>query len=769
MANSLTSNMQLTAVHPGGLDIPLRTLAQYPTGPSTSEKDLRDYLSILLGHKWLILTVVLVVTSAVALYVYSLPPIYEASATLELQPREYTFLEDNKGTILHSYDSEDYTNTQIKLLSNPQLMRHVVLKLGLDHNPAVLEPESTDVFSRIRGIFSHTKPLPAPPANEAAVVDGENNAADLSPARIAQLEPYASRLLANLKVEPQDRTNLVTVSITHPHPEIAAQVVDTLTKIFIANSTDYETKGSQSAAETLGRQIADLQSKIKQQENERLNYLKSHNLPLEKGDGRNLTAERLAQLSSQLLTAENDRKNFESIYESAKTASEPGSIPAVRESAEIQDMRRSMHQLEQKRASLTQIYTPEWPEVKKVDSEIKQLQESIAKSSKETVNSLKSKLDAAADREAKLRQAYYQEREAANGQTQDEIALASLNQEIETSRQLHNILFTREKEREVNSLDKSKQILITNPAVMPTQPIGPTRWSRVLIAVLVSLVGAMGLAVLVDALDTTLRSAEDVATHTDLPTLALIPTDTGNGAFLLGRRGLLRSKTTEFTALSMTKDVRSPAAEAYRHLRASLLFSGTGEAPQSILVTSGGPYEGKTTTAINTAVTFAQTGAEVLIVDCDLRRPQIHRHFKFSNSDGLTSFLAGEREIDSLFHQHEDYPNLKLITAGPMPANPAGFLGSDEMRTLMKLLERRFTHIIIDSPPASSFADASLLSTLVDGVIIVVHSKRSSRRAVRRVKERLQGLGASVCGVVLNHVDLESKDYYSEYYTSHDY
>jgi polysaccharide biosynthesis transport protein len=237
----------------------------------------------------------------------------------------------------------------------------------------------------------------------------------------------------------------------------------------------------------------------------------------------------------------------------------------------------------------------------------------------------------------------------------------------------------------------------------------------------------------------------------------------------LGRRGLLRSKKTEFTALSMTKDVRSPAAEAYRHLRASLLFSTTGEAPRSILVTSGGPFEGKTTTAINTAVTFAQTGAEVLIVDCDLRRPQIHRHFKFSNSDGLTSFLAGEQEIDSLLHEHEDYPNLKLITAGPMPANPAGFLGSDEMRTLMKLLERRFTHIIIDSPPASSFADASLLSTLVDGVIIVVHSKRNSRRAVRRVKERLQELGASVYGVVLNHVDLESKDYYSEYYTSHDY
>ena len=185
------------------------------------------------------------------------------------------------------------------------------------------------------------------------------------------------------------------VSFTYSDPTVAMQVVDTLTKIFITTTNDYESRGSQAAAETIERQIAELQAKIKEDETERLNFLKSHNLPLEKGQGRNITEDRLAMLSSQLLTAEDERKRFEASYEAAKTASDPMSIPDVRNSEEIVEMRKRIHQLQEKRASLSEIYTPQWPEIKKIDSEIKQLQANIDKSQKEVVASLKSKLDAA--------------------------------------------------------------------------------------------------------------------------------------------------------------------------------------------------------------------------------------------------------------------------------------------------------------------------------------------------------------------------------------
>jgi capsular exopolysaccharide synthesis family protein len=714
----------------------------------------------------LVLGIVLIVTSAVAVHVFSLPSIYEAVGTLRLEPKAATFLQDGKGSVYQTYNSSADSNTQIKLLSNPQLMRTVVLALDLKHNPDFLgEQKTTDLLTSIRRLFVRgnraaltTKPAP--------VIPVADKVEDLTPEQSAELEPYVAMLLANLKVEPQDETNLVTVRFTHTNPELATQIVNTVLRVFIANENQYETKGSQAASETLSKQVADLQIKIREQEEARLNYLRTHNLPLAEGQGRNLTADRLGTISGQLLAAENERKNIEASYESARANKDIWSIPQVKENKDIQDTRKVIRDLEQKRAALIQIYTPEWPEVKKVDSEIAELNANIERSARETVSSMKSSLDAARARESKLRESYFQEQGAANGQSQDQIAISNLTQQIDTSKQLYLTLFQRQKEIEINSTDKSDHVSVATPAALPTTPVGPPRFSKVGIAFLVSLLAGLGLAVLLHQLDNTLKSVDDISNYTYLPTLALIPAVGGKRLSLKGRNPF-KNRESEGTALALTRDMRSPSAEAYRHLRTSLLFTSTGQAPKSILVTSGRPFEGKTTTAVNTAITFAQSGADVLLLDCDLRRPRVHFHFNLSNAQGLTSYLSGQNDVASLWHAPADYPTLKVLTAGPMPANPADFLGSNEMRALLEQLRDRFAYIIIDSPPASSFADAGILSTLVDGVMIVVHSERSSRVVVQRVKQRLQELGAHIYGIVLNHVDLQSDDYYSGYYSSY--
>jgi len=226
--------------------------------------------------------------------------------------------------------------------------------------------------------------------------------------------------------------------------------------------------------------------------------------------------------------------------------------------------------------------------------------------------------------------------------------------------------------------------------------------------------------------------------------------------------------------LLIASDPRSALAEAYRHLRTSILLSTAGHAPKTLLITSSLPAEGKTTTATNTAISLAQTGAKVLIIDADMRRPRLHSIFGIDNGAGLSSLLASEmsdHDVTAAIRQDEK-TKLFLMTSGPIPPNPAELIGSDQMGTLLDLLQQRFTHVVIDSPPIASFTDGVLLASKVDGVILVVHAGHSSRQVVRRSRQLLLEIGARVFGVVLNNVNLNTKEnyyYYQSYYHRNEY
>lgn len=223
----------------------------------------------------------------------------------------------------------------------------------------------------------------------------------------------------------------------------------------------------------------------------------------------------------------------------------------------------------------------------------------------------------------------------------------------------------------------------------------------------------------------------------------------------------------------MNVDGRSPLAEAYRHLRTSVLLSTAGRAPKSLLVTSSLPGEGKTTTAVNTAVSLAQTGASVVIIDADMRRPRLRSIFGLSDRPGLSSILSSEvSDTDMLAMVSTDEgTGLRILTSGPIPPNPAELLGSDQMRRLMATLQAQFAHVVVDSPPISSFTDGVLISSMVDGILLVVHGGKTSRHVVRRSRQLLHDVGAKIFGVVLNNVNLQSHDYYyyQRYYGSRYY
>ena len=756
-----------------GLDRPLNDIGQARSyGPAASEpSQLRDYLFVVLKRKWLILSLCLVVTSLVAVQMFRQPSIYEAQTTIRIEQRSKSILQ-GRDFVLNAQPDANFWGTQIKLLQSPSLARQVALSLDLPHNPAFFGGQAQGgIFSALRRMVSGDKKPPAKetagPGNLEIIAQNKLRDDPLSPEELAALEPYEDAIIAGERIEGIVGTNLFYIKYQHTDPEMAQKISNALGDVFRANNVERTNQTSTKAGELLAREIATYQEKIREGTEQLFVFARKTGLPPTGDQSLNFQAQRLADLSRQALEAEKNRKNAEAIYNSAKNSSDPYSIPEVQKSERITRIQERISGLEEKKAALLAVYTKEWPDVKKTDLAINRLKTELDKAVAEAIGMLKAQVEAAADHENGIRAMYNQQKGTVDQQTRDQIEMAELAQRLEADKQYLATLTQKQREVQIAQGDTGSEVSIENYSRVPRSPVGPARMRNVLIALLLSLVAGIGLAFLLDFLDDTVKSLDDVDRYIHLPALAMIPAGQRGGVNL---KGLAKANPgpSESTALAMIDDVRSPIAESYRHLRTSLLLSSAGQPPKTILVTSSQPSEGKTTTAINTAFMLAQTGAEVLIIDCDLRRPRLHTQFEVTNSRGLTTWLSGEKDLDNLLQTYSRTRNLKILTSGPVPPNPAELLGSEEMRRLLGILSERFAHIIIDSPPAISFTDASILSTMVDGVMLVVHGGRSSRAVVRRAKQQLLDVGAHIFGVVLNNVKLETQDYYySGYYSNY--
>ncbi len=756
-----------------GLDRPLNDIgAARSYGPAASEPNqLRDYLFVVLKRKWLILSLCLVVTSLVAVQMFRQPSIYEAQATIRIEQRSKNVLQ-TKDFVLNAQPDANFWGTQIKLLQSPALARQVALSLDLQHNPTFFGSQSQGgIFAGLKRMVSGEKKPQSVPAVAPGGLEviGQAQLRDdpLSPEELAALEPYEDAIVASEKVEGISGTNLFVIKYRHTDPEMAQKVANALADVFRANNVERTTQNSTKAEDLLAREIAAYQEKIRFDTERLFNYAREKGLPPTLDPALNVEGQRLSDLSKQVLDAEKQRKGAQASYISARNSTDPYSIPEVQKSERITALQERISELKEKYDALRVTYTEEWPEVKKAKVAIQRLETELAKAVEETIGMLKAQVEAAQDNEGRIREMYVKQRGTTDQQTRDQIEMAEFSQRLETNKQYLNTLLQKQREVQIAQGDTGSEVNVENYSRVPRSPVGPARLRNVLIAFVLSLVAGIGLAFLLDFLDDTVKSLDDVDRYIHLPALAMIPAGGHRGPRV---KALAQPNTaiSESTALAMVDDVKSPIAESYRHLRTSLLLSSAGQPPKTILVTSSQPSEGKTTTAINTAFMLAQTGVEVLIIDCDLRRPRLHAQFEVANSKGLTTWLSGEKDLDSLLQSYPKTPNLKILTSGPAPPNPAELLGSDEMRRLLGLLSERFAHIIIDSPPAISFTDASILSTMVDGVMLVVHGGRSSRAVVRRAKQQLLDVGAHIFGVVLNNVKVESQDYYySGYYSNY--
>ena len=780
-------------------DAPAAYAPFYDDDSFAQSRSLREYFLIIYKKLPLILAMTIVVTAVVAFYMYRLETVYEASTTLVIEPRKPKAQQGNNVYINYGEDI-NYYNTQLRLLRNYDLMRDVVIKLGLYNTPNLFGKNEKGFVSSLRSMVSGDK---ANENKDALPVLSETanitDASALTPEQKARVETYASILLGGLSVEQQPSTNLITIKVTSNNQELAPKVADTVAKVFIEQDVKRSMQGAEETYEDLSKSIETLKSTIIQQEQERLNQMQVANLPLgtNKDKGTDFNALKLSTLSSQFMQAEDDRRKKQAEYEAASEANNRGEIMSVvgatgfiadartnilrmkaDQQKRLDDLDKQISDAENKKSQLLVKYKEEYPEVQAITAQIDNLKgtrtnlvQEVAdkikneskkletEASSEVLTGLRAQLAASQRRETELKGAYFSAIGTSAQQAQSAVRLTTLTNEIETNRNLLNTYTQRQKEMELTIKSSRPDNIAISSAAQSAFETGPQRNRNIIIAFIMSLGLGVGLAFLMDYLDDSIKSSDDIGKHLGLPTLALIPHES-----VLGKRknqGTLVESTNgvSSTALIAIEDNRSPLAEAYRHLRTSLLFSSAGKPPQTVLVTSSQPSEGKTTTAINTAITLAQSGADVVIVDCDLRRPRLHNHFAMDNSSGLTNYLSGEKNPEKLLKAYPALPKVKVITSGPIPPNPAELLSSNEMKNLIKYLKGNFNHVIIDSPPAISFTDAAVLSTLVDGVIMVAMAGKSSIQLIRRFKQRLGAVGTRIYGVVLNGIKPDSFEY----------
>jgi len=750
-----------------------------------NEVHLLDYWRAIRKRLWLVISIIALITMIAVVYVARKPDFYEAQARVQVNLEDTESVTGKNSYFYGSSDDPIYFNTQLQILVSQGLMRRVVRTLDLEHNPdffkgSAQKPSTGQKILEMVGLSKKQSSSEIPtrdqlPLTSSSVAPGTARE-DLVEAK--RLAPFVGMILDGLKVDPvkesrgyYKETRLIDIRYTHIDPQVAAKVVNAVAETYVFSNLEKRTETNNTTGSFLQKRIAELQQQIRTEEERLVNYARNNQI-ISLDPNQNTVVERLAALNRQLLEAENDRKTAEAVYNAARA---PGAADALADSdaKQASDLEGKLNDLRQKRVSLLVEATEEAPEVKDVDQQIseitKQLKDLRSRRSTTLLTNLETRYKQTLAREQSLRKAFDQQRGETLTQNEAAINYRIIQQEIETNKTLLNSLLQGAKENDVVMAGKPNNISIVDYALPPEGPVGPNRTRTVFVAFVLSIGFGIGFALFLEYMDDTVRSTEEVERLLHLPALAIIPSMGSSArnralgaATALQKRDSSNGNGSDNPELLMNVDGRSPLAEAYRHLRTSVLLSTAGRAPKSLLVTSSLPGEGKTTTAVNTAISLAQTGANVVIIDADMRRPRLQSIFSLRGQLGLSSILSddvSDAEMLAMISRDEK-TGLNILTSGPIPPNPAELLGSTQMRNLLTSLQNRFTHVIVDSPPVSSFTDGVLIASMVDGVLLVVHGGKSSRHIVRRSRQLLQDVGAKIFGVVLNNTAVQSHDYY---------
>ncbi len=704
---------------------------------SPREPHLYDYLLILRKHQWLILSFLLTVVTIVSIATFRMRPVYVARATIEID-RENTNILPFQGA--DAYDSmmdlDNYIETQSKVLTSETLALQTIRNTGLAANPE---------FSA-GGVPS-----------EAIATGSLAN---------QKRPPEVAAFLGSLSVRRIPSSRLMEVSYESTDPVLAARILNAHLDNFKAQNIQSRYEATLEATRFLTSQLNELKLTVKQSEDARINYERQNQI-WSVDDKSNITSQRLADLDKQLTDAEGETLKKQALYEYAK-AGDIDAVPEIRADALLQELQKKRADLAVQNTESLNQYGPNFPKVLRLQAQMKEVEDQIGRESKGIILQLESDYREAKQREGLIRQALELQKAETNNMAEKMVQYNILKRESEADKTLYEGLLTKLKEAGISEGLKSSNLRVVDPAMIPSYPARPAKARNIALAFLVGLVGGIGLALLREYLDNTVKTPDDIETLTRLPSLAVVPAFGESGSHKR-RFGIFSAPSTnghekriELVAQHLPK---SQMSEAFRALRTALLLSQPDHPPQVILVTSALPREGKTTAAANLAVTLAQLGDKTVLVDADLRKPGVGRLLNLGTGKyaGLSSYLAGVSTLDLVTVPHPAIPNLAAIPTGPLPPNPADLLSSHKLADAIVELRTKYKFVVIDSPPIMAATDAVILSVQADGVLLVVRSGETPKEAFTRTRDLLTSVKSRILGVVLNAVDASAPDYYYSY------
>ena len=736
-----------------------------------NEVQLREYLKIVIKYRSVIAAAIVLSVLFALMFAFTATPLYTTQSVVRISTYEPVLTGAKIEDMLQDRTREStFLETQIQELKSFSLADKVLEDQAV--RASITRQETKGFFAQLFG-KKEQGPVSSFPS--------------MYQAPIGLLKSY----LAMIEVRPVRRTSLVAIQVTAEDPELAALIANRHATSYMDWVRQVRVEQQARGLTFLRAQSDELREKVADLDRELADYAETNSIVAVNKD-ENITAQKLSQLNRLLTDATAKRIEAENSYKEAEASLKKPS--AGYDDASTQSMRSELAKLDGELQQLLGKFTDQYPRVQQLRAQVEGLRQSIEGQRRQIVSGLLAKMQAAQQEEKNFQEELDQQKSQAFELAKRQIQYNVLNRDLTSSRTMLENILRQIKETSLAVESNASNISVVDFATPPGSPSFPRKSFMVLIGAFFGVGLGLALALLLNYLDNTVRTPEDLVQLLRIPSLGVVPSfELEESPALLGTGGAGGASSQArgapgtgrgaggadplaplvpsdaLKAIAFLSDPRSLAAEAYRTIRTGILLSQAGEPPRTFLITSAQSSEGKTTSCINLAASLASAGGRVVLIDADLRRPSVHKHFGLTkNSPGLVEVITGMSTIDEVAIR-DVVKRVTLIPSGSIPPNPAELLGSLEMASLIDELAQAFDYVIIDSPPILPVTDSVILSRYVDGVVLVVRGASTPRKVIKDAKDRLRVVGARFLGAVLNDVDITSGDYYyyNRYYHSY--